>query len=254
MTNETKPVAWRVKDYADGWTVHRYEHEAHRAARNGNLIEPLYTRAPINRPSPEVGESALVERLRVMAGADGRITCMAEYNGGAVASSQSIAAALCADAADTITRLASAKWWADQLEVPYICDRHGELGEPHPVQGCDRCSHPVQATITRLQAELAEARKERDELRWAIMGGEDAPGVLDTVTHEEVLEALQESRSNWKSYAEMVAAECNRLSAALGEAERAINRAKEAVEDQDDIELVGSLDAALSTLKTAREG
>ena len=152
----------------------------------------MYTRAPINRPSPEVGESALVERLRVMAGADGRITCMAEYNGGAVASSQSIAAALCADAADTITRLASAKWWADQLEVPYICDRHGELGEPHPVQGCDRCSHPVQATITRLQAELAEARKERDELRWAIMGGEDAPGVLDTVAHEEVLKALSD--------------------------------------------------------------
>jgi len=156
MTNETKPVAWRVKDYADGWTVHRYEHEAHRAARNGNLIEPLYTRAPINRPSPEVGESALVERLRVMAGADGRITCMAEYNGGAVASSQSIAAALCADAADT---------------------------------------------ITRLQAELAEARKERDELRWAIMGGEDAPGLLDTLSHEWVLEALAENRSALRWYA-----------------------------------------------------
>jgi len=103
-------------------------------------------------------------------------------------------------------------------------------------------------------AEIERLRGELDSLRWAIMGGEDAPGVLDTVTHEEVLEALQESRSNWKSYAEMVAAECNRLSAALGEAERAINRAKEAVEDQDDIELVGSLDAALSTLKTAREG
>ena len=208
-SEEAKPVAWRVKDYADGWTVYQYEHEAHRAARNGNLIEPLYTRAPINRPSPEAGESGLVERLNGMAGTGGRITCMAEYNGGAVASSQSIAAALCADAADE---------------------------------------------ITNLQAELAEARKERDELRWAIMGGEDAPGVLDTVTHDEVLKALQESRSNWKSYAEMVAAERDRLSAALGEAERAINRAKEAVEDQDDIELVGSLDAALSTLKTAREG
>jgi len=118
MTNETKPVAWRVKDYADGWTVYQYEHEAHRAARNGNLIEPLYTRAPINRPSPEAGESGLVERLNGMAGTGGRITCMAEYNGGAVASSQSIAAALCADAADE---------------------------------------------ITNLQAELAEARKERDE-------------------------------------------------------------------------------------------
>ena len=49
-------------------------------------------------------------------------------------------------------------------------------------------------------------------------------------------------------------AEIERLSAALGEAARAINRAKEAVEDQDDIELVGNRDAALSTLKTAREG
>jgi len=173
------------------------------------VVRHWNARAPVNRPAPEAGESGLVERLNGMAGTGGRITCMAEYNGGAVASSQSIAAALCADAADE---------------------------------------------ITNLQAELAEARKERDELRWAIMGGEDAPGVLDTVTHDEVLKALQESRSNWKSYAEMVAAERDRLSAALGEAERAINRAKEAVEDQDDIELVGSLAAALSTLKTAREG
>ena len=45
-----------------------------------------------------------------------------------------------------------------------------------------------------------------------------------------------------------------RQAGALQEAERAINRAKEAVEDQDDIELVGSLDAALSTIQAAREG
>ena len=39
-------------------------------------------------------------------------------------------------------------------------------------------------------------------------------------------------------------AEIERLTAALGEAERAINRAKEAVEDQDDIELAEAKDAA----------
>ena len=106
-------------------------------------------------PTPTVEGGELVERLRAMASTGGRITCMAEYFGGAVMPSNLIAARLCADAADALAS--------------------------------------------------------RD-------------------------------------------AEIERLSAALGEAERAINRAKEAVEDQDDIELVGSLDAALSTLKTAREG
>lgn len=169
MSGETQPVAWRVKDYADGWTVHRYEHEAHRAARNGNLIEPLYTRAPVNRPSPEVGESALVERLRVMAGADGRITCMAEYNGGAVASSQSIAAALCADAADEITNLqaelaearkqpferypALASW----IERLANTSMNLSLGDWMVFVGA------LNMTIERIEAELGEARKERDE-------------------------------------------------------------------------------------------
>jgi len=132
MTNETKPVAWRVKDYADGWMICSETAAKLLIERNSALIEPLYSAAAL------ASRDAEIERLR------------------------------------------------------------GEL----------------------------------DALHWAIMGGEDVPGVL----------------------AEMVAAECNRLSAALGEAERAINRAKEAVEDQDDIELVGSLAAALSTLKTAREG
>jgi hypothetical protein len=49
-------------------------------------------------------------------------------------------------------------------------------------------------------AEIERLKGERDDLRWAIMGGEDAPGLLDTVPHEEVLRALQESRSNWKAY------------------------------------------------------
>ncbi len=129
------------------------------------------------------------------------------------------------------------------------------LGKVEGVQiGRKQAQMEAADALASRDAEIERLRGELDSLRWAIMGGEDAPGVLDTVTHDEVLKALQESRSNWKSYAEMVAAERDRLSAALGEAERAINRAKEAVEDQDDIELVGSLDAALSTLKTAREG
>jgi len=114
MNGEEKPVAWRVKDYADGWTVYQYEHEAHRAARNGNLIEPLYTRAPINRPSPEAGESGLVDKP----------------------SSYDLALA-----------------WNDDLRA--------QLRE-------------ATDTIERLQAELAEARKERDEARSAEAMGNDA--------------------------------------------------------------------------------
>lgn len=44
---EVMPVAWRVKDYADGWILYATETEARRAASNdergsGGLIEPLY--------------------------------------------------------------------------------------------------------------------------------------------------------------------------------------------------------------------
>ena len=67
-------------------------------------------------------------------------------------------------------------------------------------------------------AEIERLRGERDDLRWAVMGGEDAPGVLDTVAHEEVLKALQENRSNWKSYGEMAASQRD---AALEALERA---------------------------------
>lgn len=40
---EAEPVAWRVKDYADGWWLVRTHEEAIRSADNGNLIQPLYT-------------------------------------------------------------------------------------------------------------------------------------------------------------------------------------------------------------------
>ncbi len=119
MSGETQPVAWRVKDYADGWVRYGTEAEAKREAkRTGALIEPLYSAAAL------ASRDAEIERLR------------------------------------------------------------GEL----------------------------------DSLRWAIMGGEDAPGLLDTVPHEEVLRALQESRSNWKAYGEMAASQRD---AALEALERA---------------------------------
>jgi len=41
-----EPVAWRVKDFADGWILFHSEAEALREAEGaGNLVQPLYTRA-----------------------------------------------------------------------------------------------------------------------------------------------------------------------------------------------------------------
>lgn len=38
------PVAWRVKDFADGWILFHTEAEARREAEGaGNLVQPLYT-------------------------------------------------------------------------------------------------------------------------------------------------------------------------------------------------------------------
>lgn len=40
---ELKPVAWRVKDFADGWILFHDEAQARREAEGaGNLVEPLY--------------------------------------------------------------------------------------------------------------------------------------------------------------------------------------------------------------------
>ena len=38
-----EPVAWRVKDFADGWILCATEKQARREARDcGNLVQPLY--------------------------------------------------------------------------------------------------------------------------------------------------------------------------------------------------------------------
>lgn len=42
--NESEPVAWRVKDFADGWILcHSFEEATREAAGAGNMIQPLYT-------------------------------------------------------------------------------------------------------------------------------------------------------------------------------------------------------------------
>ena len=59
MNGEEKPVAWRVKDYADGWVRYGTEAEAKREAkRTGALIEPLYSADAI------ASRDAEIERLR----------------------------------------------------------------------------------------------------------------------------------------------------------------------------------------------
>ncbi len=63
------PVAWRVKDFADGWILCRTEDEARRLAAEGagNLVQPLYTSAPSSPTATEVAET--VQELRRRASA-----------------------------------------------------------------------------------------------------------------------------------------------------------------------------------------
>lgn len=42
MANDDEAVAWRVKDYADGWMLCYTEKEAKAQSQNGNLVQPLY--------------------------------------------------------------------------------------------------------------------------------------------------------------------------------------------------------------------
>lgn len=47
LSGETEPVAWRVKDFADGWILCHTEAEAKREAEGcGNTIQPLYAHPP----------------------------------------------------------------------------------------------------------------------------------------------------------------------------------------------------------------
>ncbi len=58
MSGETQPVAWRVKDYADGWMICSGTAAKLLIERNRALIEPLYSAAAI------ASRDAEIERLR----------------------------------------------------------------------------------------------------------------------------------------------------------------------------------------------
>lgn len=63
MVAPVEAVAWRVKDYADGWILFHHEAPARKSgeARNGALVQPLYTHPAPIKPSGDTGE--LRERL-----------------------------------------------------------------------------------------------------------------------------------------------------------------------------------------------
>lgn len=58
MSGETQPVAWRVKDYADGWMICSETAAKLLIERNSALIEPLYSAAAL------ASRDAEIERLR----------------------------------------------------------------------------------------------------------------------------------------------------------------------------------------------
>lgn len=71
------------------------------------------------------------------------------------------------------------------------------------------------ATIDGLRASLAAAEKERDALRLAILGGEDAPGYATTVSIDDVISTLEDGRRLYRYCAEKAEAERGKLIMAL---------------------------------------
>ncbi|HET8635500.1 MAG TPA: DUF2730 family protein [Acidobacteriaceae bacterium] len=61
---DMEPVAWRVKDYADGWILCHTRAQAEREAENGNLIERLYSASQLYALQERVERAeARVEQL-----------------------------------------------------------------------------------------------------------------------------------------------------------------------------------------------
>jgi hypothetical protein len=44
--SDAKPVAWRVRDFGDGWILCHSRKQAEKEADAGNLVQPLYTAPP----------------------------------------------------------------------------------------------------------------------------------------------------------------------------------------------------------------
>lgn len=69
--------------------------------------------------------------------------------------------------------------------------------------------------IAALRTRLAAAEKERDALRLAILGGEDAPGYATTVSIDDAISALEDGRRLYRYCAEKAEAERGKLIMAL---------------------------------------
>lgn len=62
-----EPVAWRVKDYADGWIIFQKESAAAAyRAETGALMEPLYDSSLLSRA--QAAEAKLGEAMKVIVG------------------------------------------------------------------------------------------------------------------------------------------------------------------------------------------
>ena len=121
-------MAWRVKDFADGWILFHTEAGARREAEGaGNLVQPLYA-SPIREP--EISRTALIETMRQHIKADAvglAPAVIAHYLVGFE------------EAADAILNLASpvAKGASEDAELSDEFDRPGRLSdaEGHPAKG-----------------------------------------------------------------------------------------------------------------------
>ena len=84
-----------------------------------------------------------------------------------------------------------------------------------------------------LLASYEEMRRERDELRLAILGGEDVPGVAATVSIPETIKALHESKSGWQQYGEEGHRRAHEISAAVEPVIALIEELCDAVDRED---------------------
>ena len=166
MNGEEKPVAWRVKDYADGWIFFLSEPMAKDVAEpSGALIEPLYTRAPINRPSPEAGESGLIERLR-------RVSDRRSLTIGAIWT-------IAGEAADEITRLQAELAEArdqDRL-IMLLAEVRRASGVGHKPM-LDEVPGAIRARFEGIEARATQAEAQRDALAEALTRLRDCDFVI----------------------------------------------------------------------------
>ncbi len=209
MSGETQPVAWRVKDYADGW-----EQAKKALAHILGLLETAKAAATFTKP--QTGR-VIVNVVKLEAALNELRACF-----------------------PMLPQVQPVAWRVKDFADGWILC-HSENQAKREAEGAGNLIEPLYSAAA-IASRDAEIERLRGELRYQ----EHRDGRQGT--HGPGCET-------WgPSHYECALRKLGEMSAALGEAERAINRAKEAVEDQDDIELVGSLDAALSTLKTAREG